>query len=419
MKSERAHEEVRGRSGEEERVDAVEDAAVRHRRCLDRPESLAQSAPKEIPGVAGSTGGIGPAGPTSVSANAGNLAKLGTDNLLLVPAVHTLPITIQPASGTAATLTLNKAAAGVVDALYGSTNGKTRWELDLGDNTAEGGSNAGSNFALNAYNDAGTLLGSVMTSARATQVASFAQKIVQGSDTRWKANSSPITDAVATVQPLNGVYYTIVGDPTDATHIGLLAQDVQAVLPEVVVDTGTQTLYGTTYDNALGVSYTDLVALLIEAIKDLAAPMPSCSVYQNATQAITKNTPTNVMYDTVEHDLTSAFDVTNSRFQPTVAGYYQINCGCGLQAGSVSSYNSIYVNGAEYKRSNHQRRSQHAAIDAGLSERHDGLCRGLGFQRREFQHGDRRRSDLVQRGAGAARPQRRQSVKLPEADVVI
>ena len=308
------------------------------------------TGPTGAVGATGSTGATGPAGPTSVSANAGNLAKLGTDNLLLVPAVHTLPITIQPASG-AASLTLNKSAAGVMDAIYGSTNGKTRWEMDLGDNAAEGGSNAGSNFALNAYNDAGTLLGSVMTSARATQVASFAQKIVNGSDTRWKQDSSPITDAVATVQALNGVNYTIVGDPTGATHIGLLAQDVQAVLPEVVVDTGTQTLYGTTYDNALGVSYTDLVALLIEAIKDLAAPMPSCSVYQTATQAIAKNTPTNVMYDTVEHDLTSAFDVTNSRFQPQIAGYYQINCGCGLQAGSVSSYNSIYVNGAEYKRS--------------------------------------------------------------------
>lgn len=44
-------------------------------------------------GPQGNTGGVGaqgPAGPTNVSADAGNLAKLGTDNLLLVPdtAVH-------------------------------------------------------------------------------------------------------------------------------------------------------------------------------------------------------------------------------------------------------------------------------------------------------------------------------------------
>ena len=41
-------------------------------------------------GPPGSAGGQGPAGPTAVSADAGNLAKLGTDSLLLVPdsAVH-------------------------------------------------------------------------------------------------------------------------------------------------------------------------------------------------------------------------------------------------------------------------------------------------------------------------------------------
>jgi hypothetical protein len=302
-------------------------------------------------GPAGLAGATGPAGPTAVSANTGNLAKLGTDNLLFVPAVHPIPVTIQPPSGTPATLTLNKAATGIVAAVRGSTNGSQRWELDLGDGTAESGANAGSGFALNAYSDTGTLLGSVMTSARATQVAAFAQKIVNGSDTRWKDVSTPIADALATVQQLNGVNYTIVGDPSGATHIGLLAQDVQAILPEVVVDTGTQTLYGIDYDHALGVSYTDLVALLIEAIKELAQPAPACSISQETTQAIPKSVATKILYDTAEYDVTSAFDLTQARFQPTVAGYYQVNCGCGLQAGSVASYNSVFKNGVEYRRS--------------------------------------------------------------------
>ena len=39
------------------------------------------------------------------------------------------------------------------------------------------------------------------------------------------------------------------------------------------------------------------------------------------------------------------------RFQPKVAGYYQISCGCGVNAGSVKNYTSLFKNGVEYRRS--------------------------------------------------------------------
>ena len=80
-------------------------------------------------------------------------------------------------------------------------------------------------------------------------------------------------------------------------------------------------------------------------------PMPAFAVYNNATQAVAKNTPTKIMFDTVEFDTTNAFDRTLSRFHPKIAGYYEVNCGCGINAGSVKTYTSIYKNGAEYRRS--------------------------------------------------------------------
>jgi hypothetical protein len=43
------------------------------------------AGPQGTAGIPGTVGAQGPAGPTAVSANAGNLAKLGTDNLILVP----------------------------------------------------------------------------------------------------------------------------------------------------------------------------------------------------------------------------------------------------------------------------------------------------------------------------------------------
>ena len=80
-------------------------------------------------------------------------------------------------------------------------------------------------------------------------------------------------------------------------------------------------------------------------------PMPAFAAYQNATQAIAKNISTKIIFDVVEFDATSAYDPATSRFQPDVAGYYAVNCGCGMDAGAVTTYTSIYKNGAEYRRS--------------------------------------------------------------------
>jgi hypothetical protein len=53
-------------------------------------------------------------------------------------------------------LRLNKAASGQFASYRGSTNGSLRWEMPLGNGTAETGSNAGSDFEIASYNDAGT-----------------------------------------------------------------------------------------------------------------------------------------------------------------------------------------------------------------------------------------------------------------------
>ena len=82
-----------------------------------------------------------------------------------------------------------------------------------------------------------------------------------------------------------------------------------------------------------------------------AAPLPACSIYTNTVQSIVKNTPTKINFDIVEYDVTSAFNISTHRFQPLVAGFYMINCGCGVAAGAVQNYTSIYKNGVEYRRS--------------------------------------------------------------------
>ena len=63
-------------------------------------------------------------------------------------------------------IALDKTAAGQFNILRGRTNGSIRWDIILGDDSAEGGSNAGSQFAISRYSDAATFLGYGMTIRR-------------------------------------------------------------------------------------------------------------------------------------------------------------------------------------------------------------------------------------------------------------
>src|SRR5262245_41957791 len=68
-------------------------------------------------------------------------------------------------------------AAGSGLGISGQRAGSRRWRLVLGDNTSESGSNAGSNFALQNYSDAGAVLAQVMGVNRATGQATFSTPI--------------------------------------------------------------------------------------------------------------------------------------------------------------------------------------------------------------------------------------------------
>jgi hypothetical protein len=84
-----------------------------------------------------------------------------------------------------------------------------------------------------------------------------APNFVSSSDARLKSNVAVIGDALTKVQALTGVTFTMAG--SDGRQMGLIAQDVQAVAPEAVVEA----------EGILRLAYGNLVGLLIEAIKDL------------------------------------------------------------------------------------------------------------------------------------------------------
>lgn len=79
------------------------------------------------------------------------------------------------------------------------------------------------------------------------------------SDARLKENVETIRDAVALTKRMRGVFFDRIG--TGEHGVGVIAQEMQEVLPQVVLDT----------DGNLSVAYGNIVGVLIEAIKELSA----------------------------------------------------------------------------------------------------------------------------------------------------
>lgn len=156
----------------------------------------------------------------------------------------------------------------------GWTGGSQRWHVVLGNSLSESGGNVGSDFTIGRYNDAGAQIDNPISIARSTGVCVFSQPIVNGSDRRGKTDIASIDGALAIVEKLKGVYYRSVNG--DRREVGLIAQDVQIALPEVVYERTLGPDEGPTRrimggDTSLGISYPNIVAVLIEAVKTLSA----------------------------------------------------------------------------------------------------------------------------------------------------
>jgi hypothetical protein len=84
--------------------------------------------------------------------------------------------------------------------------------------------------------------------------------IVAYSDRRKKENIMSVDNALETLLQLRGVYYNRTDDETKKRNIGVIAQEVEEILPEVVT-------YASDIDE-YGVSYGNFAGLFIEAIKE-------------------------------------------------------------------------------------------------------------------------------------------------------
>lgn len=100
----------------------------------------------------------------------------------------------------------------------------------------------------------------LMTMDRSGNVT-FAGNVTAYSDRRIKKNIKNIENPIQKVQALNGVTFNYIDD--DREGLGVIAQEVEAVMPMLVTETPSSN--GEVYKN---VAYGNMVGLLIEAIKE-------------------------------------------------------------------------------------------------------------------------------------------------------
>jgi len=124
-------------------------------------------------------------------------------------------------------------ANGTNSTTWATYNGYWPLELNLENNNATFGGNVTAVYDVTAYSDA-----------------------------RVKKNINTLENALDKVLQLRGVSYQRTDMESDKTHIGVIAQEVEKILPEVVSENDK---------GHLNVAYGNIVGILIEAIKEQQA----------------------------------------------------------------------------------------------------------------------------------------------------
>lgn len=184
--------------------------------------------------------------------------------------------------------TINASAAAQTGSVVFRTNASDRWKISK-DNTAEGGADAGSDFVVNRYSDAGALLGAAVTITRSTGLTTLSSLSVSGTMTGDLTGNSSTATALQTARTINGVSFDGTGNVVVPAAAGTLTGTTlnATVVSSSLTSVGT---IGTGVWQGSVISSTYIDA----AIARLASPAltgtptgPTAAVDTNTTQLAT------------------------------------------------------------------------------------------------------------------------------------
>lgn len=134
-------------------------------------------------------------------------------------------------------------------------------------------SNESSNFVIQSSvqdkdmqfqgNDGGSSITALTLDMSAAGAATFNNDVTAFSDKRLKTDIEPIANSLQKVMAMQGVYYKRNDVENAKTQVGVLAQDMEAILPEVVMTADDEM-------QTKSVDYGKLTSVLIEAVKELS-----------------------------------------------------------------------------------------------------------------------------------------------------
>lgn len=119
------------------------------------------------------------------------------------------------------------------------------------------------NFILKG-NDGGSIITALTVNMAAAGAATFNNDVTAFSDKRLKTDISNIENGLDKVMQMQGVQYKRNDVKNAQKQIGVLAQDMEAILPEIVLTADDEM-------QTKSVDYGKITAVLIEAIKELKA----------------------------------------------------------------------------------------------------------------------------------------------------
>ncbi|PIR42162.1 hypothetical protein COV25_04425, partial [candidate division WWE3 bacterium CG10_big_fil_rev_8_21_14_0_10_35_32] len=166
---------------------------------------------------------------------------------------------------------LAASSRGAVIQLFGNEHATSPGQLYLAGGESSyvavnGGISAGSYYATTPPSNGMIISGNVGIGTTGPSVAldvvgdiEYTGTITDVSDIRLKENFEPIVNPLGIINGLQGLKFNMIG--SNIREVGLIAQDVQNVLPEAVRVVDPENGY-------LGVSYPSLIPVLIEGIKE-------------------------------------------------------------------------------------------------------------------------------------------------------
>ena len=209
-----------------------------------------------------------------------------------------------------------------------------------------GGGTAGNSILLDQHNYYNTIVGNVLNGSATYHIYLFnnsSYNTVVG-NTIARANLGAIkVDSNSNGNTIDNNICVAVVDATDSFEGGAATAAIRVKSN----CSGNIIGPGNTFASLAGVQIVDQQAVSGNVPQQLKGP--TFSAYQSVAQTLSSGVITVINFQTEEFDTDGAYNTSTSRFQPAVAGYYQINANVAV-ASSPSGVNArILKNGTLWK----------------------------------------------------------------------